>query len=298
MELLQLQYFIEVARMEHMTEAARALHVTQSSLSKTIRRLEEDVGAPLFDRNNRRLKLNEFGILFLRRAEKALFELEQGKREVRDLADREPDTLRLVVTAASTLPPILSEFRKRMPEIQFHVERLTAREMEERLRRGEADFGLSSPLVSGEGLECEVVHIDPIVAAVPADHPLAERSILSLNELREEWLIGVKKGYGTRNLIDDAALRYGFAPHYVYEGDEPSRLISLVEAGIGIACIPATATEERDNIRYVALKETELIREIALLWNTDRYISRAAQTFREVVLDYFHDMRQDQAIIG
>ncbi|MEJ8305177.1 LysR family transcriptional regulator [Saccharibacillus sacchari] len=287
MELLQLQYFIEVARTEHMTEAARTLHVTQSSLSKTIRRLEEDVGAPLFDRNNRRLRLNEFGVLFLKRAEKALFELEQGKREIRDLANREPDTLKLVVTAASTLPPILSEYRRRMPKIQFHVERLTAGEMQERLRRGEADFGLSSPLAAEEGIGCEVVHIDPIVAALPSDHPLAEKPMLSLNELRDEWLIGVKKGYGTRNLIDDAAQRYGFTPHYVYEGDEPSRLISLVEAGIGVAFIPATAIEKRERIRYVALQETELVREITLLWNTDRYISHAAKIFRDVVLAYF-----------
>lgn len=289
MELLQLHYFIEVARTEHMTEAAHKLHVTQSSLSKTIRRLEEDVGMPLFDRNNRRLKLNEFGLLFLRRAEKALFELEQGKREVRDLADREPDTLKLVVTAASTLPSLLGEFRKRMPEIQFHVERLTVRETEERLRRGEADFGLSSPLACGDGIGCEVVHIDPIVAAIPSEHPFAGNPILSLAEFREEWLIGVKKGYGTRNLIDNAALRHGFSPHYVYEGDEPSRLISLVEAGIGIAFIPATAKEERSGVRYIALKEKELSREIALSWNTDRYISRAAKVFREVVRSHFSE---------
>jgi len=288
-ELLQLQYFIEVARTEHMTEAAHTLHVTQSSLSKTIRRLEEDVGAPLFDRNNRRLRLNEFGILFLKRAEKALFELEQGKREIRDLANYEPDTLKLVVTAASTLPPILVEFRKQMPQIQFHVERLTAGEMEERLRRGEADFGLSSPLAAEDGIGCEVVHIDPIVAALPSDHPLAEKSMLSLTELRDEWLIGVKKGYGTRNLIDAAALQYGFAPHYVYEGDEPSRLIALVEAGIGIAFIPATAKEERSGVRYIALKEKELSREIALLWNTERYLSRAAKVFREVVRARFSE---------
>lgn len=68
MELLQLQYFLVVARLEHVTEAARTLHVTQSSLSKTIQRLEEDLGVPLFDRIGRKLRLNEFGSQFLRRA--------------------------------------------------------------------------------------------------------------------------------------------------------------------------------------------------------------------------------------
>lgn len=82
MELLQLQYFLAVARLEHMTEAARNLHVTQSSLSKTIQRLEEDLGVPLFDRVGRKLRLNESGSRFLRRTERALFELEQENRSL------------------------------------------------------------------------------------------------------------------------------------------------------------------------------------------------------------------------
>lgn len=119
MELLQLHYFLTVARLEHVTEAAQVLHVTQSSLSKTIQRLEEDLGAPLFDRVGRRLRLNEHGRRFLRRAERALLELEEGKREIRDLTSPEYGTLKLAVTNASTLPAILREFRKKRPTIQF-----------------------------------------------------------------------------------------------------------------------------------------------------------------------------------
>lgn len=287
MELLQLQYFIEVARLEHMTEAARSLHVTQSSLSKTIQRLEEDLGAPLFDRTNRKLRLNDFGRLFLTRAERALFELEQGRRELRDLAGRESDTLKLAVTAASVLPPILGEFRRRMPQVRFHAERLTKSETTERLIRGEIDYALSSPSVADEKIVCEVVHLDPILAAIPASHPLAVRSSISLNELRGEPFIGTKKGYGTRDLVERVAKGCGFEPDYVYEGDEPSRLIPLAEANIGIALIPSTAQEDRKGVRYVPLKEPELVREIALLRNESRYLSRAAAVFRDVVIEYF-----------
>lgn len=113
MELLQLRYFLTLARCEHVTEAAGKLHVTQSSLSKTIQRLEDDLGAPLFDRLGRKLRLNEFGRTFLRRTEKALFELEQGKQEIADLSNPDHGTLQLAVTTASTLPGILREFRKK-----------------------------------------------------------------------------------------------------------------------------------------------------------------------------------------
>lgn len=287
MELLQLQYFLAVARLEHVTEAARSLHVTQSSLSKTIQRLEEDLGVPLFDRIGRRLRLNEFGSRFLRRAERALFELEQGKQEISDLSSPEHGTLELAVTTASTLPKILREFRKKRPYIQFHVQMLTTQEMVTLLHRGEVDFCLSSPPIQGDDIECQIVYIDPILVAVPKGHRLADRSSVSLSELRDEWFVGVKKGYGTRDLVDAICKSVGFAPKYVYEGDEPARLSTLVEAEIGIAFIPSTARFSREHIKYLQVGNHELVREIALVWNRSRYISRAALEFREVVVQYF-----------
>ncbi|MFI8711008.1 LysR family transcriptional regulator [Brevibacillus brevis] len=290
MELLQLQYFLTVARMEHVTEAARSLHVTQSSLSKTIQRLEEDLGVPLFDRTGRKLRLNEFGSKFLCRVERALFELEQGKLELRDLSNPEHGTLELAVTTASTLPNILREFRKKRPDIQFHVQMLTTQEMVTLLHRGAVDFCLSSPPIQDDDIECEIVFIDPILVAVPRGHRLADRSIVSLTELKDESFVGVKKGYGTRDFVDAICKSVGFVPTYVYEGDEPARLIQLVEAEIGIAFIPSTARDSREQITYLRVENHELVREIALLWHKSRYISRAAQEFREVVVDYFGDV--------
>ncbi|MEK3739502.1 LysR family transcriptional regulator [Paenibacillus sp. FSL H7-0941] len=287
MELLQLQYFLVVARLEHMTEAARNLHVTQSSLSKTIQRLEEDLGVPLFDRVGRKLRLNESGSRFLRRAERALFELEQGKQELSDLSSPEHGTLELAVTTASTLPNILREFRKKRPDIQYHVQMLTTQEMVTLLNRGEVDYCLSSPPIKGDDIECQIVFIDPILVAVPKGHRLANRSSVSLTELRDEWFVGVKSGYGTRDLIDSVCKSVGFVPKYVYEGDEPARLSTLVEAEIGLAFIPSTARNSREDIQYLQVENHELEREIALLWHRSRYISQAALEFREVVVEYF-----------
>jgi LysR family transcriptional activator of glutamate synthase operon len=290
MELLQLQYFIAVARLEHVTEAARNLHVTQSSLSKTIQRLEEDLGIPLFDRTGGKLRLNEFGSGFLRRAERALFELEQGKQEIRDLSSLEHSTLELAATAASALPNILREFRKKMPNIHFHVQMLTTQEVVTLLNRGEVDLCLSSPPIQGEDIECQIVYIDPIRVAVPHGHRLANRTSISLIELKDEWFVGVKQGYGTRDLVDSVCKSVGFIPQFVYEGDEPARLSALVEAGIGIAFMPSTARNSSEQIQYIPVEESELIREIALVWNKSRYISRAALEFREVVVEYFRNI--------
>jgi LysR family transcriptional regulator, transcription activator of glutamate synthase operon len=287
MELLQLEYFRTVARLEHVTEAARSLHVTQSSLSKTIQRLEEDLGVPLFDRIGRKLRLNAFGSRFLHRAERALLELEQGRQELLDLASPDRGTLELAVTTASTLPHILREFRKRRPYIHYHVQMLTTQEMLMLLHRGEVDYCLSSPPIAGDDIECQIVFRDPILAAVPEGHRLADRSSVPLSELRDEWFVGVKRGYGTRDLVDAICRSAGFEPKYVYEGDEPARLSHLVEAGIGIAFMPSTAKNSRESIRYLPVEDHEMVREIALLRHRTRYISRAALEFREVVVAYF-----------
>lgn len=287
MELLQLHYFLAVARLEHVTEAARSLHVTQSSLSKTIQRLEEDLGVPLFDRTGRKLRLNEFGNRFLQRAERALFELEQGQQELKDLSGPEHGTLELAVTTASRLPQILSIFRQKHPHLHFHVQMLTTDEMLVRLHRGEVDFCLSSPPVKSDEIHCETVYADPILVAVPHGHRLANLNSVPLSELKDEWFIGVKKGYATRDLVDARCQSVGFVPNYVYEGDEPARLSSLVEAGIGIGFIPGTAKNPRERISYLRVEDVQLVREIALLSHKNRYISRAAHDFREVVVEYF-----------
>lgn len=151
------------------------------------------------------------------------------------MSSPEHGTLELAVTTASTLPQILREFRNKRPDIQFHVQMLTTQEMVTLLHRGEIDFCLSSPPIQGEDIECQIMFIDPILVAVPKGHRLAERNSISLTELKDECFVGVKRGYGTRDLVDSICKSVGFVPTYVYEGDEPARLSSLVEAGIGIA---------------------------------------------------------------
>ncbi|ETT43906.1 transcriptional regulator [Paenibacillus sp. FSL H7-689] len=290
MELLQLKYFLTVARCEHVTEAAGKLHVTQSSLSKTIQRLEDDLGVPLFDRIGRKLRLNDFGRTFLQRTEKALFELEQGKREIADLSNPDQGTLQLAVTTASTLPGILREFRKNKPDIQFHVQMVSLENMSRLLHRGEVDFCLSSPPIEGDDIECQILYDDPIVVAVPMGHQYADRSSIQLTELKDEWFVGVKQGYGVRDMVDSVCQSAGFLPKYVYEGDEPARLTALVEAEIGLAFIPSTARNPHERIRYLQVEEHQLVRKIALLSHKNRYISKAALEFRSVVMDYFSAM--------
>jgi len=158
------------------------------------------------------------------------------------------------------------------------------------LYRGEVDFCLSSPPIQGDDIECQILYDDPIVVAVPMGHRYAERSSIQLAELKDESFVGVKQGYGVRDMVDSTCQSAGFVPKYVYEGDEPARLTALVEAEIGLAFIPSTARNPHERIRYLQVEEHRLVREIALLSHKNRYVSKAALEFRSVVMEYFNAM--------
>lgn len=292
MELLQLEYFRTVASLEHMTEAAGVLHVTQSSLSKTIQRLEEDLGAPLFDRSGRNLRLNAFGRSFYQRVERALFELEEGKREIADMTSAHYGTLTLAVNTAYMLPDILNRFREIRPRVQFHVEQLRTHEMETRVKKGEVDFCLSSPPILGSELVCDVVLQERIYVTVPAAHRLADRNRVRLSELKEERFVSLKKGYGIRDLMDHYCEKAGFVPNNAYEGDEPATLGPLVQTGLGIAFIPESALQagSRGNVVCLQIEDPVCTREIGLTRHQSRYFTSAAEEFRQVIIEHFRSM--------
>jgi DNA-binding transcriptional LysR family regulator len=181
-----------------------------------------------------------------------------------------------------------------MPNVQFHVQMLNTQEMVTLLQRGEVDFGLSSPPLQSDDIECQVVYVDPMLIAVPKGHRLANKKSISLIELKDEWFVGVKRGYGARDLVDALCEAAGFVPQYVYEGDEPARLSALVEAGIGIAFIPSSARNSQGDIQYISVEDHELAREIALLSHKNRYFSHAAKEFREVVIAYFEGLSNEE----
>ncbi|AFC29016.1 LysR family transcriptional regulator [Paenibacillus mucilaginosus 3016] len=297
MELLQLEYFRTVARLEHMTEAAGVLHVTQSSLSKTIRLLEEDLGVSLFDRSGRKLRLNEFGRSFLARVERALFELEEGKREIVDLTKADYSTLSLAVNTAYMLPDILHRFREIRPHVQFHVQQLGTHEMEIRVKKGEIDFCCSSPPVQGSELVCDIVFQERIYLIVPTTHRFANRDRVPLSELKEERFVSLNKGYGIRDLMDFHCEKAGFIPQNAYEGDEPATLGLLVQAGLGISFVPESALHfwPVENIVFLRIEEPVCERQIGLSRHHSRYLSNAAKEFRQVIIEHFRRMARNDA---
>lgn len=292
MELQQLKYFQTVARLEHFTHAAEELYISQPSLSRSMARLEEELGAPLFDREGRQVRLNRLGRTFLRRVERAFYELEEGQRELADLIGPERGLVALAflhTVGTRLLPALLSAFRAEHAQISFRLYQNSAGVMLSQLEEGEIDLCITSPLYDKPGLGWAHLMTEEIFLAVPANHPLASRRSVHLREAADESFISLKPGYALRNISDSLCRQAGFEPKVAFEGEEITTARGLVAAGLGVALVPALAWQGVTDPLPVRLHIEEPIcqRTISLAWVEGRYLSAAARLFRDFVIEHF-----------
>jgi DNA-binding transcriptional LysR family regulator len=294
MEFLQLHYFRTVARTEHMTKAAEELRIAQPSLSKTIARLEADLGVPLFDRQGRQLRLNAFGKAFLKRVDRAFMELNEGRRELRDLAGLQRGMITIAVSIPRILPELLQAFLKEYPNVLFRQLYESTSSIKRLLENGEIDFGISSVPIAGPGLEWKPLVTEEVFLIVPLGHPLARRESIALSEVKDEPFISMSAGFGFRDLTDAFCREAGFTPNIAFEGDEPYSIGRLVEQGLGVAFIPALSTnwESRPAVKRLRIEQPACRRTIGMGWSKRRYLSLAARRFRERVKEHFAGLSQ------
>ncbi|MBN2984620.1 MULTISPECIES: LysR family transcriptional regulator [Cohnella] len=292
MELLQLHYFRTVAALEHMTKAAEQLHVAQPALSKTISRLEEDLGVPLFDRANRQIRLNPFGKAYLAKVEAALSLLEEGKKEVKDMAGLERGTIRIATNALNRLTPAISAFRERYPDIRFRINQIAPAEsyrIEMLLEQGDADLGFG-PLSSHKPTirECPVLHTE-VYLAVPHGHRFERLSDIALVQAADEPFIEYKPGHPFREVNDAISRRAGIQRTIVCEVEEPAALGSLVQAGLGVAFVPGCRGDEVTQYTLLPIQGTDNRRAFSVLWNEARYLPKAVREFQRFLIEFFSD---------
>lgn len=296
MELLQLKYFQTVARLEHMTKAAEQLQIAQPSLSKTISRLEEDLGVELFDREHRKISLNAAGKVFLNRVDRAFAELNEGQRELNQFMDQDQKSITLAVTIPRVLPSLLGSFLSKHPDVRFQQFLKSVSSMKKMLLEGELDYCISSIPIEGEGVRWEPLITEEIFLIVPPNHQLAERESVRLEEVKDEAFISMNTGYGFRNLTDQFCREAGFVQHIAFEGDEPTVISELVRQGLGVAFVSELSWVPKSGQfpHKLRIVEPTCQRTIGLAWSEKRYFTPIAKQFRLFVLEYFLSISQSK----
>lgn len=288
MELLQLKYFQKVARMEHLSKAAEELHIAQPALSKTIARLEKDLGVPLFDRKKRQIKLNSFGYTFLKQVDIALSALEEGKRQIEDQAGLESRRAVLSSTDHKCDAILVSSFLSIFPETNLHIKQSPSDEENLKLLQdGEIDFFITSGPIKQKGIEKIPFLTEEIFLAVPPNHQLAKRSGIHLSEVVDESFINLKATDHFRELTNQFCMDAGFEPNITCEVDELRAIDSFVQAGIGIAFMTKDAMEKDSSTILLPIEQPICQRTFHLVWIENRHLSEAARSFRDFLIEYY-----------
>ncbi|SEI79938.1 DNA-binding transcriptional regulator, LysR family [Azotobacter beijerinckii] len=254
MELRHLRYFIAVAEELHFGRAAEQLGISQPPLSQQIQALEEELGARLFERTNRRVALSAVGRLFLPEARQVLAQLEQAVDVARRAQRGELGELKVGFTASapftSTIPRAIRAFRQACPDVHLDLRELSSRGVAEAVHEGRLQVGMLRPLAPlPEELVVLELFAEPLVAVLPVDHPLAGgREVgVRLAALGEEPFVFFPRTFGT-GLYDQLlglARAAGFSPRIVQEASEAMTLIGLVATGLGVTVLPASFSRMR-----------------------------------------------------
>lgn len=290
-ELLQLEYFRTVAKYEHITRAADELHIAQPSLSKTIARLEADLGVYLFDRQGRQIKLNQYGKIFLRRVEKIFLELEDGKRELLDLAGNKNLQASIALNAFSLMPKLFKEYLEAYPHVHFRQTIGTITKIQRKLENGDIDLSISVPPIQGENIEYIPLITKEVFLIVPQGHRLASYQSIDLKEVADEPFISLKEGYGLRDLTEKYCSQAGFTPKIAFEGDVAASLLDLVDSGLGILMAPVfTEIDLPQNLVFLPIREPICKLTIGLSWLKGHYLSQAVIELKGHIIDHFNKL--------
>ncbi|MGV9754758.1 LysR family transcriptional regulator [Streptomyces tricolor] len=284
MELNALRQFLVVARLEHLSRAADELRVAQPSLSRTIARLESELGAPLFDRSGR-LRLNDAGRVFRAHVERALGELQAGRRAVAEATSQGLGTVRLASETFLTLTGPLAAYKRDHPSVELELHWSPADDMARRLRAREVDLCVASQPVHGEGLEAVRLFDDPVGVAAPLGHPLAGRTSVGIHELADQPFVTAREGHWLRRLLDRLFAARGLTPKIVCESDEHSAIADLIGAGLGVGLVPSFARRlgERAPVAWIPVDSPDCRRTVTLCWGAGSRLSTAARLMRSTI---------------
>jgi DNA-binding transcriptional LysR family regulator len=282
----RLAQFAAVARHEHVTRAAAELGVPQSTLSRAITRLESDLGVALFTRHGRTVSLTPAGRTFLASAERALAAVEHAAESVR--ADADPGKGKVAFGFLHTLgwetvPVLIRGFRAENPGVRFALVQNYGEAMLERLRAGELDLCLTSPVPDAPDLVTRRLDEQRLSLVVPDDHRLAGRRRIRLAEAADEPFVTLERGYGMRRILESLCAEAGFTPRIAFEGEEAETIRGLVAAGLGVALLPPP-TVPRPGVRELTVTAPRAVRDIGVAWLANRPDTPPVAAFKSFLL--------------
>jgi DNA-binding transcriptional LysR family regulator len=275
MELRQLEYFVAVAEVQNFTRAAERVHISQSGVSAQIRQLERELGAELFDRSTRAATLTVAGKAALEHARAALAAAESLCQAVGEVNNLIRGQLTVGMVIGCTVTPLfdaLATFHLTHPGVEISLLEDNSDRLVEGARSGSIDMALiGTATATHDGLETLMITSERLVAAVPAEHPLAGQRRITLRDLDAYPIVCMPTGTGLRTVFDQACAAQNLQPLIALQASAADAIADLAARGLGVAILSdSMATHYRDRLTAMTIDDVDTPAGLALVWKSTR----------------------------
>jgi DNA-binding transcriptional LysR family regulator len=291
MDLDQLHTFLEIVRLKSFSKAAVSCFRTQPAVSAQVRQLEQELNASLFERLGTKIALTAAGRIFADYAQQILELRRRAQNQINEL-ERVPRGELVIAANEATciyiLPRVFSEYKKRFPNVQILVDRSFGSRVVDAVVDNQADFGIVQLPVKEKRLQVAKIHADEIKVIVPAKHPLADKSQILPQDLKELPLLLPKTGM-TRSRLSAWLDPVEDDLRISMELDSTEMIKRFVVAGLGVGfCAGGHCREEvrMGTMAAISIGPDPMLRQIGLIYRKDKALSKAALGFIEVTLQY------------
>lgn len=282
MLLRHIHYFLAVAEHGSFTRAASALYVSQPALSQQIKQLEETLGAILFDRSGRAVRLTDAGEVYARYAQQALRELSAGERAIHDVENLSRGALRIAINPTFTgylLGPLVASFHQQYPSITLAIREMPQEQMQQELLADRLDLALGFADGVQADIDARPLLSETLALVVARHHPLASQRQIGLSALNDLYLVLLTPEYATREQIDYYCRQHQLRPKVQMEASSVSAVVEIVRRTQLATLLPAKIAHENGELKAVALSPSLLERTAVLLQRKGGYQTAAARAF-------------------
>lgn len=292
MDVRELKYFIAVAKFGSFSRASEHLHLSQSTLSKVVKALEDEIGIQLIDRTSRHISLTDAGKLVYSQAQQIVRSIDELSNSLYDIMNLKKGTVSLgipPIVGTVVLPKVLSKFRGLYPGIQVEMTEVKSKQVEKLVESGEVDLGIIVSEADTKVFETYPFSNETMKFIVNPSHPMASRSEVSLSELRNEPFIMFKRGFYTHDRFREACIQTGFEPIVIAESSHWDFIYEMIAHNQGVAVMPESICVHFKNTKVISIPliNPSIPFNLTMITKKNRHISFAAKEFIRQVLTVY-----------
>jgi len=296
MTLTELRYIVAVAREKHFGRASEACHVSQPTLSVAIKKLEEELDLKIFERGSTEVSVTALGEEIVRQAQTVI----EQAAAIKEIAKRGKDPLAgalrlgiIYTIGPYLLPPLVRSVIERFPQMPLMLQENFTVKLLEMLRMGELDCAIMAEPFPDVGLAVAPLYDEPFMVAVPANHPLAQRTSVSAEELKRETMLLLGTGHCFRDHVLEVCpefARFSSDAEGIrksFEGSSLETIKHMVASGMGVTVVPMLSVpkEPQAHLRFIPFEGSPPTRRVVLAWRRSFTRYEAIAALRNAVYD-------------